>query len=106
MAKKFKELLNRMTLERRARIKAGADRLRRELVLAELRESRALTQEQLARALRINQAAVSKMERRSDMYVSTLDGLIKAMGGKLEIRAIFPDRVVRISRHKRVGKRS
>jgi hypothetical protein len=39
------------------------------------------------------------------MYLSTLDGLIKAMGGKLEIRAIFPDRIVRISRHKRAGKR-
>jgi DNA-binding XRE family transcriptional regulator len=106
MARKFKELLNKIAPERRARIKAGANRLREELILAELRESRALTQQQLARALRINQAAVSKMERRTDMYLSSLDGIIRAMGGKLELRAIFPDRVVRISRHKRAGKRS
>ncbi|MFZ0819506.1 MAG: XRE family transcriptional regulator [Candidatus Acidiferrales bacterium] len=106
MARQFKELLNKMTPERRARIKAGANRLREELILAELRESRALTQQQLARALRINQAAVSKMERRKDMYLSSLDGIIKAMGGRLEIRAVFPDRVVRISRGKRTGKRS
>jgi DNA-binding transcriptional regulator YiaG len=106
MARKFKELLDKMPRERRARIKAGADRLRRELVLAELREARALTQAQLSRALHISQAAVSKMERRSDMYLSTLDGLIKAMGGKLELRAIFPDRVVRISRQKKAAGRS
>ncbi len=105
MAGKFKKLLNKMTPERRARIKTGASRLREELILAELRESRDLTQQQLARALRINQAAVSKMERRKDMYLSSLDGIIKAMGGRLEIRAIFPDRVVCISRDKRTTKR-
>jgi DNA-binding XRE family transcriptional regulator len=106
MPRKFKELLNKMTPERRARIKAGANRFREELILAELRQSRSLTQQQLARALRINQAAVSKMERRKDMYVSSLDGIVRAMGGRLEIRAVFPDRVVRISRGKRTGKRS
>jgi transcriptional regulator with XRE-family HTH domain len=68
-----------------------------EMALDELREARELTQEQLARILRVNQAAVSKMERRADMYLSTLHGIIKAMGGELEIRAIFPDGVVRIN---------
>ncbi len=97
MAKKFKGLLNKMTPERRGKIKAGADRLRAEMALDELREACELTQEQLARALRIKQAAVSKMERRADMYLSTLQGIIKAMGGELEIRAVFPDGVVRIN---------
>ena len=60
-----------------------------EMPLDELREARELTQEQLARVLRVNQAAVSKMERRTDMYLSTLQGIIKAMGGRLEIRAVF-----------------
>jgi transcriptional regulator with XRE-family HTH domain len=68
-----------------------------EMTLDELREARELTQEQLARALKINQAAVSKMERRTDMYLSTLQGVIRAMGGELEIRAVFPDGTVRIN---------
>jgi predicted transcriptional regulator len=51
-----------------------------------------LTQEQLAKTLGVKQAAVSKMERRTDMYVSTLRNIISAMGGMLEIRAVFPDR--------------
>jgi transcriptional regulator with XRE-family HTH domain len=67
------------------------------MTLDELREARELTQEQLARALKINQAAVSKMERRTDMYLSTLQGVIRAMGGELEIRAVFPDGTVRIN---------
>jgi predicted transcriptional regulator len=49
-----------------------------------------MTQEQLANVLGVKQAAVSKMERRTDMYISTLRGIIKAMGGQLEIRAVFP----------------
>jgi hypothetical protein len=54
--------------------------------------------------LRVNQAAISKMERRADMYLSTLQGIIKAMGGKLEIRAIFPDGIVCISQFRKLKK--
>jgi len=50
----------------------------------------------LAKALNINQAAVSKMERRTDMYISTLRNYIRAMGGELEIIATFPDGQVKI----------
>ncbi len=62
----------------------------------ELRAARKLTQEQLADLLEIDQAAVSKLEHRTDMYLSTLRRLIKAMGGDLEIRARFPDGEIRI----------
>jgi transcriptional regulator with XRE-family HTH domain len=55
-----------------------------------------ITQERLAKALRINQAGVSKIESRSDIFVSTLRKAIEAMGGKLEIRAKFPAGEVRI----------
>ena len=50
--------------------------------------------------LGINQAAVSKMERRADMYISTLQSMIRAMGGQLKIEAVFPDgkRLERIER--------
>jgi hypothetical protein len=68
-----------------------------EAALARLRHSRRISQEALAKALNIRQAAVSKMERRSDMYVSTLRKAIAAMGGELEMSARFPDQVVRIT---------
>jgi len=96
MARNFKELQGKMSAERRSRNEAAADKLVEGMALGELREARDLTQEQLARVLRVNQAAVSKMERRADMYITTLQGVVKAMGGRLEIRAVFPDGVVRI----------
>ncbi len=106
MAKNFKLLQERMSPERRARNEAAARAIEKELALDELREARDLTQEQLARVLRVNQAAVSKMERRADMYLSTLHGIIRAMGGELEIRAIFPDGVVRINQFQGLRKRA
>ena len=65
--------------------------------LQELRHARNLSQEQLAQTLSVKQAAVSKLEKRTDMYVSTLRNFIKAMGGDLEIVAKFPDGSVQIS---------
>src|SRR5215469_4801223 len=85
MAKNFKELQAKMSPERRARNEAAAAKMIDEMALDELREARDLTQEQLARLLHVNQAAVSKMERRADMYITTLQRVIKAMGGRLEI---------------------
>lgn len=97
MAKKFRELLERMPPERRAAIKEGADKLRAEMALDELREALKLTQESLAESLHVRQATISKMERRSDMLISTLRKIIEAMGGDLEIRVTLPDGVVRIN---------
>ena len=65
--------------------------------LDELRAARDLTQEHLAKVLGVKQSAISKMERRADVYVSTLSDFIRAMGGELEIRTVFPDGVVRIT---------
>src|SRR5690349_1923514 len=65
--------------------------------LRQLREARARSQEEVAKQLHIKQAAVSKLERRTDMYLSTLRSFIEAMGGKLEIVARFPNQVVRIT---------
>ena len=64
--------------------------------LQELRHARHLSQEQLAQTLSVKQAAVSKLERRTDMYISTLRNFIKAMGGDLEITAKFPDGAIQI----------
>jgi transcriptional regulator with XRE-family HTH domain len=65
--------------------------------LDELREARKLTQAQLANTLKVDQGSVSKLERRTDMYVSTLRNFIRAMGGELHIRADFPDGSVEIN---------
>ena len=65
--------------------------------LQELRHARNLSQEQLAQILSVRQSALSKLEKRTDMYISTLKNVIKAMGGDLEIIAKFPDGSVQIS---------
>lgn len=56
-----------------------------------LRDARQLTQVQMAHLLKISQGAVSKVERRTDMFVSTLRNYVRAIGGDLEIRAVFPE---------------
>jgi transcriptional regulator with XRE-family HTH domain len=73
------------------------------MALDELREARALTQEHLAERMDIGQSAVSKLERRTDMYLSTLRSIIKAMGGELEIRANFPEGSVRITQFRKLS---
>lgn len=62
-----------------------------EMTLRELRKARARSQELMGRTLNVNQTAISKIERRADMYVSTLRAFIEAMGGELDIIARFPD---------------
>src|SRR3954464_7441832 len=56
-----------------------------------LRDRKQLTQMQMAQLLKISQGAVSKVERRTDMFVSTLRNYVRAIGGDLEIRAVFPE---------------
>jgi len=68
-----------------------------EMPMHELRQAKALSQAAVAKRLQITQAAVSKLEHRADVYVSTLRDYIEAMGGRLEIVARFPDGEVRIS---------
>ena len=96
MARSFNELRAEMTLERRKRVALKAEAIKRELPLQELRLALSLSQEQVAEVLKIKQAAVSKLERRTDLYLSTLRRYIEAMGGTLEITARFPDGDVRI----------
>lgn len=96
MAKPFKNLKQKMSPEALARAEKRAQRMLDEMPLSELRAARLLTQESIAKSLGINQAAVSKMERRADMYISTLRDFIAAMGGELEITARFPDGAVKI----------
>jgi DNA-binding XRE family transcriptional regulator len=87
----FDRLRARLPAERRARVLAMTDELDRDLSLAELRRARALTQDQLAADLCVGQASIAKLERRTDMYLSTLRRFVEAMGGQLDIVARFPD---------------
>jgi hypothetical protein len=91
MAKNFRELQARMSPAARAASAVERQRLIEELSLYELRKARELTQTRIAGELQMGQGDVSKLERRADMYVSTLAGYLRAVGAELEIRAVFPD---------------
>ena len=97
MAKKFRDLRQAMSPEAQARAHEKAMVMKAELPLAELRQARHLSQEQLAAILEVKQPAVAKMEKKTDMYISTLRNAIEAMGGQLEIRAHFPEGDVKIN---------
>jgi len=105
MAKNFRQLQAKMSRKARRRSEAKANRMIREMALDELRVARQLTQEQLAAQLKVRQPAIAKLERRADMYLSTLRSVIKAMGGELDVRAVFPDGSVRIKKLKELRKR-
>jgi ribosome-binding protein aMBF1 (putative translation factor) len=96
MAKKFAELQARMTPESRANVEQLYQKHLKEMPLHQLRKAQELSQETLAKTLHINQATISRMERRTDMYISTLRDNIRAMGGELEIIATFPKGQVKI----------
>ena len=97
MAKKFSELRDKMSPAARAASEREFRRIVEEMPLEELRAARELTQTSLAKILDVGQSEVSKIEKRTDMYVSTLASYVKAMGGELEICAVFPDGKVKIS---------
>lgn len=84
MAKKFSDLRARMTPEARARAEAKA-------------------QAMLAEVLHVQQPSVAKIEKRTDMYISTLRSHIEAMGGQLEVVARFPDGTVKITNFADLG---
>jgi transcriptional regulator with XRE-family HTH domain len=78
---------------RRRRVEArAAELIEEEMTLRELRTARQLTQVRMAKALGITQDSVSRLERRSDLLLSTLRKTIQAMGGNLSLVAEFPDR--------------
>jgi DNA-binding XRE family transcriptional regulator len=78
---------------RRKKIKARATQLiAEEMTLQELRRARKLTQVRVAKSLGISQDGISKLEKRSDLLLSTLRKTVEAMGGSLSLVAEFPDR--------------
>ncbi len=91
MAKSFNTLRERMTPAAQAHAREKTASMMKDMAPHELRSAGELTQGALAEQLNVEQPGVSKLERRTDMYVSTLRKHIEAMGGELEIIAHFPE---------------
>ena len=104
MAKKFADLRAKMSPESRSRAEAKAQAMLNEMPLNELRQARGLSQKMLAEVLNVQQPSIAKLEKRTDMYISTLGSHIQAMGGELEVVARFPDGMVRISNFSDLGR--
>ena len=96
MATKWRDIRKTHSPEVEAMIKQQVKDAAGVMTLYQLREARSLTQVNLAKVLEVNQGAVSRMEKRTDMYVSTLRSYIQAMGGQLQVKAIFPEGEVEI----------
>ncbi|MDE0076903.1 MAG: helix-turn-helix transcriptional regulator [Caldilineaceae bacterium] len=93
MTVRLDDMMADLNPERRRRIEDRATELiAEELTLRELRKARALTQATVARELGISQDAISRLEKRSDLLLSTLRRTVEAMGGSLSLIARFPDR--------------
>ncbi|MGK7874737.1 MAG: XRE family transcriptional regulator [Xenococcaceae cyanobacterium] len=93
---KFSQLTEVFSEKRKERIAAKTAKLKEEMALNELRQALKISQTELAHKLQIKQPAVSRLERRTDIYVSHLREVIEAMGGELSITARFPDGEVKI----------
>ena len=89
MAKNLDLVLNTLPASRREKIEARAAEL---ATLKDLRLAMRKTQVELAETLHVGQESISRLEKRSDMLLSTLRSYVEAMGGKLELVARFPDR--------------
>ena len=89
MARKLDDVLSALPKERQQRVEARAMEL---ATLKDLRLAAQQTQEQLAATLGVGQDTISRLEKRSDMLLSTLRHYVESMGGKLELVAHFPNR--------------
>jgi|SRR5260370_938619 len=93
MPRNVNDIINKLTRARRRKVEAGAAQLiAEEMTLQELRRARKITQQKIAKSLNIGQEGVSKIERRSDLLISTLRRTVEAMGGSVSLVAEFPDR--------------
>jgi transcriptional regulator with XRE-family HTH domain len=97
MSKPFNTLRKKMSATAQKAAAEKTQQMLKEMPLNELRQAHQMSQERLAELLSTKQANVSRMERRTDMYISTLRSYIEAMGGELDIIARFPDGEVHIN---------
>jgi DNA-binding transcriptional regulator YiaG len=99
MTDRFEKLRSKMSHEARQQADLIVQEMLSEISLADLRDSRGLSQQAMADYLRIQQPAVAKLEARQDMRISTLRKHVQALGGQLELVARFPDQTFVIAQH-------
>jgi transcriptional regulator with XRE-family HTH domain len=93
MSRNVNDIINKLSPAQRKKVEARAKQLiAEEMTLRELRHARKLTQVRMAKTLGITQDSVSRLEKRSDLLLSTLRKTVEAMGGNLSLVAEFPDR--------------
>jgi len=97
MARKFGDLEKKMSPKARAKSGAMAKKMLREMLLADIRKAAGMTQIELAEAMGVQQSAVSKMEKQSNMEIGTLQRIIETYGGSLELIARLPSGDVRLN---------
>ena len=91
MARTLTEKLNSLPADRRQHVEThAAELIDQEITLRELRKALDMTQTALAERLKVGQDTVSRLERRTDMLLSTLDDYVQALGGRLELNVEFP----------------
>ncbi|CCF85567.1 XRE family transcriptional regulator [Nitrolancea hollandica] len=96
MAKNFQILRDQVRSDpvRRERVAQRKRAITLALALAELRKCQEVTQQEMAERLAVSQANVSRIEHQDDLYLSTLEDYVAALGGKLEVTAVFPEQRV------------
>jgi len=93
MGRTLDQKIEALPKARKAKIEArAADLIAEEATLQDLRKAFGMTQVKMAKEMKVGQDAVSRVEKRTDMLLSTLSGYIEGMGGKLNLVAEFPDR--------------
>ena len=93
MAVNVDDKIKKLSPAQRKKVEArAAELIAEEMTLCELRKARKLTQVRMAKALGVTQDSVSRLEKRSDLLLSTLRKTVQAMGGNLSLVAEFPDR--------------
>ena len=107
MAKSFDELVKRTTTKK-TQVKAArrTQELLGELLLGEVRQLAGKSQQEVAQTLGMKQPSLSKLEKQTDMQISTLRKIVQALGGKLEVLARFPKGTIKIDQFDRPQGRS
>ena len=107
MAKSFDELVKRTTTKKtQAKAARRAQELLAELLLSEVRQLVGKSQQEVAEMLGMKQPSLSKLEKQSDMQISTLRKIVNALGGELEVLARFPKGAVKIDQFEPSQRRS
>ncbi len=103
MTNKYQTLRDQLTPSQLAESEVMAREMISDMLLSELRKFAGLTQEELAEAMGIKQPTLSKLENQDDMQISTLQRLVQALGGELELVVRFPNGDIRIRQFKQAS---